>query len=65
MALDPKGQYLVKSFYDVLHGDNAVIADWKSAWNKLVPPKTAVFCWLARLQKILTADKLLKDVIFL
>lgn len=55
---DPKVQFSVKSFYDVLHGDKDVIRGWKRLWNKLVLPQFVVFCWLACLQKILTVDKL-------
>lgn len=41
---DPKGQFSVRSFYNVLIGGKAIIPSWKFYWNKLVLPRVAIFC---------------------
>lgn len=51
---------MVHSFYDALHGSQEIEDAWKWCWNKLVSPRVLRFCWLARLMKILTMDKLKK-----
>lgn len=58
--LDPKGQFLVKSFHDVLHGGHLREEGWTRYWNKLVPPRILVYYWLARLQKLLMMNNLAK-----
>lgn len=59
-SLDPKGQFSVRSFYDVLIREQAIVSGWKFYCNKLVLPEVAVFCCVARFEKILTVDNLKK-----
>lgn len=40
---DPKGQFSVRSFYDVLIGEQPIVSRWKFFWNKLVPPRVNSF----------------------
>lgn len=54
------GQFSIRSFYDVLIGEQAIVLAWKYYRNKLVPPRVAIFCWVARVQKSLTMDNLKK-----
>lgn len=55
--LDAKGQFLVKSFYNVLTGADVRMVDWRHFWNSFIPPRVLAFCWVASLQKILTMDQ--------
>lgn len=57
-SLDPKGCFSVQSCYSALIGVNLHEKGWKHNWNTLVPPKILGFCWIAKLHKILTVDKL-------
>lgn len=45
---DSKGQFLLRSFYDVSIGEKRGVLSWKFYWNKLVPPRVVVFCWVGR-----------------
>lgn len=47
-----KGEFSVRSFYEVLQGYHNHEVCWKWRWNKLVSLRVSVFCWLAKLQKI-------------
>ena len=55
---DAKGHFSVKSFYNVLIGVGDRMVGWKRFWNPFVPLRIVVFCWVARLHKILTMDQL-------
>lgn len=46
---NPEDQFCVQSFYDVLVGSQPIVFYWKFHWNKLIPPRVTVFCWVARL----------------
>lgn len=59
-SCDPKGQFFVTYFYNVLIGERAIIPSWKFHWNKFVAPRVTVFYWVARLQKIVTVNNLKK-----
>lgn len=50
--------FYVGLFHDVLIGVQPSALSWNCHWNKLVPPRVAVLCWVAKLQKILTVDNL-------
>lgn len=53
-----KGQFLVKSFYNVLIGVDGRIADQKRFWDPSIPPRILVYRWVVSLHKILTMDQL-------
>lgn len=60
---DPKGQFSVKSFYDMFTWQSYTHMKeegWTDCWNRLVPPRILVLCFLARLQKKITMHKLKK-----
>ena len=46
-----KGQFLVKSFYNVLADNSSRGKGWQSFWDPYVPPRVLVFCWVARKHK--------------
>lgn len=56
--LDRKGEFSFKSFYTLLHDAQCRDVGWKYCWNTSVPSRILIFCWLARLQKILMIDRL-------
>ena len=55
---DVKGQFSVKSFYNVLNDISGLISGWKSFWDPSVPPRVLAFCLVGKKHKILTIDKL-------
>ena len=56
--LSRKGEFNVRSFYEIqVHKDNPPFP-WKSIWQTKAPSKGAFFTWSAALGKILTMDNL-------
>ena len=55
---DVKGRFSMKSFYNALADSSGGVEGWHNFWTPTVPPRVLVFCWIARLNKILTIDKL-------
>lgn len=42
----------------ILVDGQSCLVGWRKFWNKLIPLRVLVFCWVASMQKILTMDHL-------
>ena len=60
-----KGQFSVKTFYNVLADNSSRGNGWQSFWDPYVPPRVSVFCRVTRKHKIMTIDKLQRRKHFL
>lgn len=60
---DAKDQFLVKSFYNALVDFGVSMEGWERFWDPLIPPRVLAFCWVLRNHKILTLDKLRRNIV--
>jgi hypothetical protein len=55
-----KGNFDVRSLYNILASKEAIPFPWKSVWHTKAPSRVAFFTWTIVLGKILTIDNLRK-----